>query len=251
MTLFLTSSPCDDHVPDDAALPCILNERNDFLNNLRACWKPDSRLVVICSDPFDFPLNDEMCDTFTRCLNHHGLTVSSSVMLDSRCARDAERLIALSDAVLLGGGHVPTQNRFFSEIGLRTLLRPYTGVVMGISAGSMNCAHTVYAQPERAGESVDPAYKRFMPGLGLTGVQILPHLNMTRSVLLDGARLYEDITFPDSRGRTFYALVDGSYVMQRGNACTLWGEGYRICDGRMDCICHEGEHIALPLQRMG
>ena len=32
----------------------------------------------------------------------------------------------------------------------------------------MNCAETVYAQPELEGESMDPEYQRFLPGFGIT-----------------------------------------------------------------------------------
>jgi len=245
MILFMTSSPCDDNVPAGVKLPCILDQSNSFVDNLRACWKPDSRLVVVCSDAYNFPLNDEMCDTFTKCFRYHGLTVSSSVMLDSRNERDAGRLIALSDVILLGGGHVPTQNEFFARIGLRSLLREYTGVIIGVSAGSMNCKDVVYAQPELPGESVDPDYKRFIPGLNLSKIQILPHYQMVRDNLLDGKRLFEDITFADSFGRSFYVLIDGSYVMRRDDTYTLWGEGYRIRDGRMQLICRKGEHITI------
>ena len=245
MILFMTSSPCDDNVPAGVQLPCIFFEKNDFVKNLRDHWKPDSRLAVICSDAYNFPLNDEMCDTFTKCFNYHGLTVSSSVMLDGRNERDAAGIIALSDAIVLGGGHVPTQNEFFSRIGLKSLLRGFTGVIMGISAGSMNCTNPVYAQPELPGESVDPDYKRFIPGLGLSRVQVLPHYQMVRDNILDGRRLFEDITFGDSFGRAFYVLVDGSYVMRRDNEYTLWGEGYLIRDGRMEQICREGEHITI------
>lgn len=245
MNLLMTSSPCDNHVPSGVHLPCIFFEKNDFVNNLRTCWKPDSRLVVICSDAHNHPLNDEMCDTFTKCFRYHGLTVSSSVMLDSRNERDAGRIIALSDVIMLGGGHVPTQNEFFARIGLRSLLREYTGVIMGVSAGSMNCTNPVYAQPELPGESIDPEYRRFLPGLGLSQIQILPHYQMVKDNLLDGKRLFEDITFSDSFGRSFYVLVDGSYVMRRGDTYTLWGEGYRIRDGKMEMICRDGEHIVL------
>ena len=65
MILFMTSSPCDDNVPAGVQLPCIFFRKNSFVDNLRKHWKPDSRLVVICSDPYNDPLNDEMCDTFT------------------------------------------------------------------------------------------------------------------------------------------------------------------------------------------
>ena len=240
MILFMTSSPCNDNVPAGVQLPCIFFEKNDFVRNLRDHWKPDSRLAVICSDPFNAPLNDEMCDTFTKCFRYHGLTVSSSIMLDGRNERDAASIIALSDAVLLGGGHVPTQHAFFKRIGLDKLLREYTGVIMGVSAGSMNCKDTVYAQPELSGESVDPDYRRFIPGLGLSRVQVLPHYQMVKDNIL-----FEDITFSDSFGRSFYVLVDGSYVMRIDDEYSLWGEGYRIRDGKMTQICREGEHIII------
>jgi len=245
MILFMTSSPCDDNVPEGVQLPCIFDQSNSFVENLRACWKPDSRLVVGCSDPNNHPLNDEMCDTFTKCFRYHGLTVSSSVLIDSRNERDAARIITLSDAVLLGGGHVPTQNEFFARIGLRALLREYTGVIIGVSAGSMNCNDLVYAQPELPGESLDPSFRRFIPGLNLSKIQILPHYQMVRDNILDGKRLYEDITFSDSFGRSFYVLVDGSYVMRREDVYTLWGEGYLIRDGQMRQICKRGKHITI------
>lgn len=245
MILFMTSSPCDDNVPAGVQLPCIFFEKNDFVKNLRDHWKPDSRLTVICSDAYNFSLNDEMCDTFTKCFHYHGLTVCASMMLDGRNERDAASIIALSDAVVLGGGHVPTQNEFFARIGLKSLLRGFTGVIMGISAGSMNCTDPVYAQPEMPGESIDPDYQRFIPGLGLSRVQVLPHYQMVKDSILDGKRLYEDITFGDSFGRSFYVLVDGSYVMRKDNQYTLWGEGHRIRDGRMEQICRDGEHITI------
>jgi len=245
MILFMTSSPCDDNVPAGINLPCILDQSNCFVSNLRRCWKRDSRLVVICSDAYNFPLNDEMCDTFTKCFNYHGLTVSSSVMLDSRNEQDAESLIALSDVILLGGGHVPTQNEFFQRIGLRALLREYTGVIIGVSAGSMNCRDVVYAQPELPGETLDPDYRRFIPGLGLTEVMVLPHWQYLRGEELDGLRIYEDITLPDSMGHVIYALNDGSYILLEDGVETLYGEAYRIKDGVMERICENGQCVVL------
>lgn len=245
MILFMTSSPCDDNVPAGVHLPCIFDVSNGFVDNLRGIWRPDSRLVVVCSDPYNFPLNDEMCDTFTKCFRYHGLTISNSVLLDGRNERDAARLITLSDVVLLGGGHVPTQNEFFARIGLHSLLREYTGVIIGVSAGSMNCTNPVYAQPELPGESIDPDFRRFIPGLGISAVQILPHYQMVKDNLLDGKRLFEDITYGDSHGRSFYAMPDGSYVLRRGDRYTLHGEGYLIRDGVCTQICRKEETIDI------
>ena len=245
MHLFLTSSPCNDDVPSGVALPCIFFEQNGFVDRLRERVKSDARLVVIAADPHNAPLNDEMTHTFANCFRHHGMSLSSVSLVDARSERHAASLIALSDVLLLGGGHVPTQSDVFAQLGLRSLLRDYTGVVFGVSAGSMNCAKTVYVQPELPGESIDPAFERFIPGLGLCDVQILPHYQKVKDWMLDGRRLYDDITYEDSVGHTFIAIPDGSYVLVENGRETLFGEGYRISDGQLTQICRDGESLLL------
>ncbi|MDD7388714.1 MAG: Type 1 glutamine amidotransferase-like domain-containing protein [Lachnospiraceae bacterium] len=245
MRLFLTSSPCDDRVPEGVSLPCILNEANGFVKRMSEGWKPESRGLIISAYPDHFAMNDEMKDTFYKAFSYYGMTFSCMDICDSRNEADADRLIAQSDMIILAGGHVPTQNAFFRRIGLKERIRGYTGTVMGISAGTMNCAETVYAQPEEEGESVDPSYERFIPGLGLTDVMILPHYQKVKDYYLDGQRLYEDITYKDSMGRKFYALVDGSYVLVQDGKTRICGLAYLISDGVLTQICSEGEELEL------
>lgn len=245
MIVFLTSSPCDRGMPEGGELPCTLNEANGFVARLREIWKADSRCLVISSDPENFDMNDEMAGTFRAVFPFHGLTLSDLSICDSRNEADIPQLIAKSDVIILGGGHVPTQNAFFRRIGLKKLLADYPGIIIGISAGTMNSAGTVYAQPELEGESVDPDYQRFIPGLGLTEVMILPHYQMVKEDVLDGKRLFEEITYPDSIGRKFYALVDGSYVLVREGSTVLYGEGYLIQDGSLSQICEEGRSVEI------
>ena len=92
---------------------------------------------------------------------------------------------------------------------------------------------------EMTGESVDPAYVRFLPGLGLTKTMLLPHYQETRDFMLDGRRLYEDITCEDSLGHVFYVMVDGTYLYGDRNRQMLRGEAYRIRDGEMEQISQE------------
>lgn len=245
MHLFLTSSPCNDDVPAGVDLPCIFFERNDFVKQLQACIEPGARFLVIAADPVNHELNDEMTETFAACFAYHGMEFSSIELLDDRTEDYAAELVAASDVILLGGGHVPTQNLFFRRIGLKVLLRDYQGVVMGVSAGSMNCASIVYSQPEMPGESLDPNYRRFMPGLGLTDIMILPHCQKERHTILDGKRLYDDITFADSFGHRFIAIPDGSYVLVEDGKAYLFGEGSLVSEGRMRTICEEEESILL------
>lgn len=238
MILFLTSSPC---VAGEAAL----NPANGFVDALREILPEGPRCLFVCSDPDSPELTDRFAEDMAGAFAQAGMEFSEMAVCDGRNEEDAGWLLGESDLVILAGGHVPTQNAFFRRIGLRELLEGYEGVVMGISAGTMNCADEVYAQPELEGESVDPDYARFLPGLGLTDLQIVPHYQETKDNWIDGRRLYEDVTLPDSLGRCFLALVDGSYVLSDGAETELRGEAYLIEDGELRQISEEGD--CLPL----
>lgn len=245
MRIFLTSSPCDNNVPEGEDLPCILNENNGFVEKMREEWKNDSNCLIVCAYPDSFEGNDEMGETFYKAFNYHDLSIRELWLCDHRNAEDLPQMVAQSDFIILAGGHVPTENAFFQEIGLSQLLQDFDGTVMGISAGTMNCAEVVYAQPEEPGESVDPEYKRFIPGLGLTDLMVLPHYQMVKDNILDDKRLYEDITFADSFGHEFVVLVDGSYIVIDDRCRELHGEAYLIKNGNMWQICKESEMILI------
>lgn len=248
MILFLTSSPCDNNVPEGVDLPCIFNEVNGFVDRLRDALPYDGQPVnflIIAANPDDAEGNDEMLDTFVGALEYHGIEVADAAVIDHRNAQDVAGLLYESDIVLLSGGHVPTEAEFFEEIGLDMLMPEYEGIVIGVSAGSMNCAETVYCQPEEEGESLDPDFERFIPGLGLTGLNILPHYQQVKDNILDGQRLFEDITYPDSYIHPLLALVDGSYVVSYDGKETVCGEAYLLWDGHLTPICREGETLDL------
>lgn len=245
MIVFMTSNPFLDEVPEDCELPCILNEANGFVSELQQVWQADSQFLVIASDPEDFEINDSLVETYYDAFSYHGLTIGDITVLDVRNAEEAPALVCQSDCILLCGGHVPTENAFFREIGLRDLLAGFDGVVIGISAGSMNCADEVYAQPEWEGESEDPGFERFIQGLGLTDVQILPHYQEVKDNILDGRRLYEDITFEDSVDHVFIAMVDGTYIEIADGDTVLHGEAYAISDGQIEQISEEGDDVLL------
>lgn len=238
MILFLTSSPC---VAGEAAL----NPINGFVDALREALPEGPRCLFFCSDPDSPELTDHFAADMAGAFAEAGMEFSEMAVCDGRNAEDAPWLIAESDFIILAGGHVPTQNAFFRSIGLRELLQGYEGVVMGISAGTMNSADEVYVQPELEGESVDPYFDRFLPGLGLTEIMVVPHYQETKDSMIDGQLLYEEVTIPDSRGRCFLALVDGSFVLCCGDQVELRGEAYLIDDGEVRQISAEGDCLVL------
>ena len=240
MTLFITSSPCV-----DGADRAILNPDNHFLDLLRHSLPQTPRCLFICSNPDDHRGTCEFGSHMLIAFSEAGIAFESYNVLDGSNARDAARLINDSDFIILAGGHVPTQNAFFHKIKLDTLLKNYKGVIMGVSAGSMNCAATVYVQPEEPGETIDPNYRRFAPGLGLTNANVCPHYQKVKDAILDGKRLFEDVTYADSKGRTFFALPDGSFILNKDGKEYLFGEAYRIRNGILEQICVKGQSVEL------
>lgn len=237
MICFLTSSPV---TPEGA-----LNPENGFVEELRACLPENCAALFICSDPDGHERTLRFAYTVQYVMEAAGLSFRSFAVLDGANEDDAAELVRDAELIVLGGGHTPTQNRFFRKIGLRELLKGYQGVVLGISAGSMNCAEVVYAQPEEPSEAIDPDYERFLPGLGLTKTMLLPHYQEVKDDVLDGLRVFEDVAYPDSMGRTFYALVDGSYLLIRDGKEELRGEAYRIENGILTQIAKTGGSVFL------
>ena len=225
MICFLTSNP---FLPDDSAL----NPANGFVDALlESLPKRPLRGLFVASSPDEPDTNDFYAAEQRAAFEASGIAFSKFTILDRRNADRAAALVAKAELIILTGGHVPTQNAFFADIGLKALLAGFGGALIGISAGTMNAAETVYAQPELPGEGVDPTYERFLPGLGLTKAMILPHFDGNLFAELDGLRIYGDITLPDSVGRRFYALPDGSWLHIEGGVETLRGAAWTIEEG--------------------
>ena len=244
MKLFLTSNPFIEY-EEDGEVYAEINPVNFFYDNLEECWQENMKFLMIASDPEDFENNDKRAIWQTDALEAAGLEVAKVAVLDSRNEDQAEGLIWGADLIIFSGGHVPTENAFFERMDLRNKILEFDGIAIGISAGSMNCADYVYAQPEEMGESEDPGFERWKRGLGLTGFNVLPHYQAVKDRILDGKRLYEDITFEDSEDNEFIALVDGSYLMEEEDKAILFGEAYLICNGETEQISEEGDVIEL------
>ena len=240
MTYFLTSSPFGVGSP-------YLNPENGFIEKLREELVSPCAAVFVCSDPIRYDFTDHIALDMKKALEAAGFAFSSFDILDGRNMETTSALVKSAGLIVLAGGHVPTQNAFLCQCGLKDALQAFDGVVIGISAGSMNCAETVYAQPEEPGEAISKTYRRFLPGLGITTTMLLPHYQKVKHDMLDGMRLFEDITYADSIGHTFYAIPDGSYLLGRDGRESIFGECYRIADGNIRQVSREGE--SYPLNR--
>lgn len=244
MKLFLTSSPGGSVCVDGEWTAAPFDASNGFLKQLKKACQEETECLLISSDPENAGMNDEMKGFLAQAFAESGICIKKIDVCDGRDPETADRLFCYG-ILILGGGHVPTQNAFFERIGLRERIRCYDGVVIGISAGTMNSAELVYAQPEEPGEAVDPNYQRYMQGLGLTHINVLPHFQHIWHGELDGLRTLEDISLPDSKIRPFYGLPDGSWLYREHGHTTLYGEAWLLKDGVCKKVCENGHSLEV------
>ncbi len=242
MIAFLTSTLGDFYMMDEMKVG--LMNKNGFIENLHSVWQEKKRGLFITADPADHLGNDRMRDEFYRAFGDEGLELSSFDVCDGR--RAVIEKITDYDVIILGGGHVPTQNAFFKQIGLPQKIGEFDGILLALSAGSMNSARVVYAIPELEGEATDPEYQRWLSGLGITECMMLPHYQYFRDVYLDGLHVVGDIVIPDTlEARRVYALVDGSYIMISDGCERLFGEAYLISEGKVKQICKDEGSVLI------
>lgn len=238
ITHFLTSSPCIGYDGD-------LNPANGLIDELRNLLPHPLNCLLISSAPDDREMTDRMAWGMREAFNHVNMSFDHYEVLDRRTYRSVARMVRDANFIVLCGGHVPTENKFFEEIALRSKLKKWDGVILSISAGSMNSASIVYASPELEGESIDPKYKVLLHGLELTDINILPHFEMLRDEKLDGKSLVNDIVRTHSFTLPVYCLNDGAYFLIRNGKTELRGEAYLMHLGVLKQICKDGERKML------
>ena len=232
MVLVLTS--CLDLYTKDEfnnRIPQHFGNKNNILKILKENTKKFDNFLFVSNgfpDEISNPYFEATVKSFEMTLPFKNYYVLNNETRDS-----AKKLVKDADFIFLCGGHLPTQNKFFKEINLKALLQNTTAIVVGGSAGSMNCAETVYCPPEIEGESLDKNFKRFFSGLGLTKINILPHFDTFQDFVLDDKDFIKDIILPDTTKVKVIALNDGSYILCQNGTEQIYGESYILENGKI------------------
>ena len=219
-----------------------LNSQNGFVDKIHE-YVDDINCLYIPSNPYRQFLTNTISSHHKRAFEKSGFTVKSWDVFSLFQKNKLKKLISNANLIILAGGHVPTQNKFFHHIHLQKYIKNYNGLVIGISAGSMNAAAEVYAQPENFGEVKSTHYRRFLKGLGIVDISVLPHYKEIKHQRIDNQRIMEDVTLPDSYGKKFYAIEDGAYIVATENI--IYGNCYVIKDGKIKKVCNTGQTVNL------
>ena len=144
-----------------------------------------------------------------------GIHFENAYVVDGRMnAEAAQKAVAEADVVWLSGGDTPTQFGYFQTYGLDKVLGAHDGVIIGMSAGSINMAKTAICTL-----SCGHYKQEIYDGLGCVDISVEPHFVRER---------VSDELLELSEKYTIYGLCDDGLIVCSGENVEFYGEVYRI-----------------------
>lgn len=218
---------------------------NGFIDKLKEVCPKINKMTFVASNPDSSLKTDEHANITKDSLNLDGFEIKELTIIDHSFVGDIEKTILSSDMVFLAGGNVPMQNKYFKEIHLKQILQKYTGILIGQSAGSMNCSDVVYTQPEEVEEFDDVNYKRIISGLGVVGFAIMPHINSANEIDEYGHPSVMQMCLKDSYQIPHYGICDYGFIEIINHNAVAYGKTYLINNGVCKQICDDGQSVAI------
>ena len=244
-TIFLTSSLENTIKTENGRIPKKCDNSNFFIDRLKFHVPHIKTLVFFASSPDAYEINDLFSKNTQESFNFDGFGIENLILIDHRFKGNLEKVVMSADVLFFTGGHVPTENAFFKEIGLKEILEKYNGIIIGQSAGSMNCAKVVYAPPEKP-EDFEPDYKREMSGLGLTNIRIMPHMGMSFDDNVgDNGKSTYDYCIEDSFKYPVYGIYDTGFIEIYNGTEISYGKTLLIKNGECTELCGDKEKIEI------
>lgn len=155
-----------------------------FSNVLKTYIQSGSNFVFVASE-FEniYERTDWYCEQFIKMFSDCGIIFDYVKVIDSRTSKDsAQMAVRNADVIWLAGGDTPTQFAYMESYGLIPFLREHNGVIIGMSAGSINMAKTAVCTL-----TCEHSELVIYEALGLVDFSVEPHLdksNITEELLL-------------------------------------------------------------------
>ena len=210
----------------------IIDEKNEFLSNLKNSIKKYDLFVLICNEPTDYDRNDRSAFFIAQAFERQLTKFKEIIVLDGRNEEKAKDYLKKADFVFLCGGKIECQNDFLRKIKFKDNINK-DAVVVGVSAGAMNLCEIAYNYPEDISELGN---KKWIDGLGYSERIIIPHYRKFNGNMYHPKHynLKKKWFLPDSYKKELLALPNGSYVFKdESGKEKLFGKAYKILNGEV------------------
>lgn len=160
---------------------------------------------------------------FLNMFEEKGIYFKEAYVVDGRMSPEkAQRAVADADVIWLAGGDTPSQFAYFKKYGLIDVIKNHSGVIIGMSAGSINLADTAICTRD-----CEHDYQAIYQGLGCVRISVEPHFVMGK---------FSDELLELSESYVIYGLCDESYIVCENDEIDFYGEIYRIEKGRVERV---------------
>lgn len=166
---------------------------------------------------------DKYFSFFLNMFTEKGINFENAYVVDGRMNVDeAQKAVEEADVVWLSGGDTLTEYNYLKQYGLEKIIKEHTGVVIGMSAGSINLAETSICTL-----SCGCYKKEIYNGLGCVNISVEPHF--VKDVV-------SDEVLELSKKYVIYGLCDDSMIVFSNKGTKFYGEIYKISQACIEQI---------------
>lgn len=209
---------------------------NSIIEYFQKDIKNNSNITVIASSFDKYEKNDLFFNKTIKFFNDININFKNTHLIDSRISKEeAKDLIETSDVVYIMGGDPYSGMQSINSYELKEVLRNFNGIIIGVSAGSMNMnANICYVDEDDEKTIIE------YTGLELADFNIYPHLDFNN---ID----YLKEIFRVSKQQKTIALPNESFIRIENNIPEIIGEHYFVED---ETIIIEGANY-IPINHTG
>lgn len=190
--------------------------------------KNNDTITFIATTFDDYEKNDLYYNNLIKHFKNIDITFSKTHLIDNRVSKDLSKdYILKSNIVFLMGGDTKKQMDSVKEYDLFETLKSKEGIILGVSAGSMNQSSRVVYKNDYNNYAIED-----YEGLGYIDINIYPHLDFNN---ID----YLKEVFEVSNYTKTVALPDDSFIRIENNNIDFVGEYYTIQNSKITMPGHE------------
>lgn len=190
--------------------------------------KNNDTIVFIATTFDDYEKNDLYYNNLIKHFKNIDITFNKAYLIDNRVAKDlAKDYILKSNIIFLMGGDTKKQIDSVKEYDLFEILKSKEGIILGVSAGSMNQSSRVVYKNDYNNYVIED-----YEGLGYIDINIYPHLDFNN---ID----YLKEVFEVSNYTKTVALPNDSFIRIENNNIDFVGEYYTIQNSKITMSGHE------------
>lgn len=241
MIKFLTSNFKNYHTVAGSKVANIIDNTNGIVDQVKKYLRSNKTILFIPSSSKDKEKIKLLSDILFKSLELSGIVFENYLILDDDNKNLASKLVSQADLIFLSGGDTYIQNQFFKEIKLQELLKNYTGLIIGQSAGALNMASDVFDSPI----SMENSFPIHFKGLGLTDINIEPHFVLDTTNFDENENYQRKVVLKESFKRKIYGQCDGSHILITDQEILICGKTYLIENSVIKKIANDGEKVLL------